>query len=353
MHHASQGEPPTEQQQMRPPIVITGMHRSGTSFVASLMRQAGVDIGSRLLPASRGNDLGHFENADFVDFHRRQLGLLGLDDAGWVAPDDATLQEPARADAARILAENARRGSWAWKDPRTSLFLDFWKDIAPQAYFLFVYREPAGVVDSLFRRGDRIIKFLPEMAIRAWICHNRRILTFLRSNRSRCLLAAVERVAQHPRQLLEIVSKGFNAEIDLEADSPFDPRHMRLGQSSRAALLRHFAPEVGDLYEELQSEADLPSTAAPPVRSSKEAASQALLLEWLEAATANSPPQQTEVRNPQTPDEGNDIGQEPSLVENALKTLREEMDVYRGEVSSFVSQVDRSFGEIRTGESNG
>ena len=37
------------------PIIITGMHRSGTSLAASLLQSMGVDIGDELVGAMRGN----------------------------------------------------------------------------------------------------------------------------------------------------------------------------------------------------------------------------------------------------------------------------------------------------------
>src|SRR6185503_8310671 len=54
-------------------IVITGMHRSGTSLVSSLIQEAGISIGDRLQGASKGNLRGHFEDSDFYNFHE---GLL-------------------------------------------------------------------------------------------------------------------------------------------------------------------------------------------------------------------------------------------------------------------------------------
>ena len=46
---------------MSGPIVITGMHRSGTSLLASLLRSSGLHLGDRLLPPSRANQPGYFE----------------------------------------------------------------------------------------------------------------------------------------------------------------------------------------------------------------------------------------------------------------------------------------------------
>jgi hypothetical protein len=56
--------------------------------------------------------------------------------------------------AAEILAARAGRPLWGWKDPRTCLFLDFWKARVPQAQYLCVYRNPLDVILSLARRGE-------------------------------------------------------------------------------------------------------------------------------------------------------------------------------------------------------
>ncbi|MEY2858272.1 MAG: hypothetical protein RLZZ74_2584, partial [Cyanobacteriota bacterium] len=43
-------------------MIITGMHRSGTSLTASLLQSAGVNLGDRLMSEDRGNSKGHFED---------------------------------------------------------------------------------------------------------------------------------------------------------------------------------------------------------------------------------------------------------------------------------------------------
>lgn len=246
----------------RPPIVFAGMHRSGTSFVASFVREAGIDMGARLLEASRGNELGHFENAEFVGFHQRQLVLHGYDAAGWITPGGLVPDGPAIAEAVAIVASNGRSGPWGWKDPRTSLFLDFWLSIVPEAYFVFIYREPAEVVDSLFRRGDKAISLSPEMAVHAWLSHNWNLLNFCRAHRSRCILANIAAVVENPQAFLQLVATRFAPEIDTEVSSPFDESlmHVALTDSPLPALLRHFVPECGALFDQLEDEADLRGT---------------------------------------------------------------------------------------------
>ena len=44
------------------PIVVAGMHRSGTSLVAGYLQSLGVDMGARLLAADHANPRGYFED---------------------------------------------------------------------------------------------------------------------------------------------------------------------------------------------------------------------------------------------------------------------------------------------------
>ena len=58
-------------------MLVLGMHRSGTSLLARLLQQCGIDIGSRLLGGSVGNEHGHWEDAFAVEMHERLLASMG------------------------------------------------------------------------------------------------------------------------------------------------------------------------------------------------------------------------------------------------------------------------------------
>jgi hypothetical protein len=47
-------------------LIVTGMHRSGTSLLASFLRAAGINLGENLYPADSANPLGYFEDLDFL-----------------------------------------------------------------------------------------------------------------------------------------------------------------------------------------------------------------------------------------------------------------------------------------------
>ncbi|MEM7034937.1 MAG: chromosome partitioning protein ParA, partial [Chloroflexota bacterium] len=58
-------------------VIITGMHRSGTSLVANVLQQGGLNIGQNLLGPGHGNLRGHFEDQDFFHFHDSVLNRMG------------------------------------------------------------------------------------------------------------------------------------------------------------------------------------------------------------------------------------------------------------------------------------
>src|SRR5947199_6137561 len=90
---------------MSAPLLLAGMHRSGTSLVASWLARAGVDLGRDLLPADAGNPTGYFEALSFLDLDRRMLLAAtpeepGHRDWGWTesgrstAPASPSMRSP-------------------------------------------------------------------------------------------------------------------------------------------------------------------------------------------------------------------------------------------------------------------
>ena len=210
---------------MRPPLrlAVTGMHRSGTSFVASLLAAWDVRMGERSVPPDRGNPAGYFEDVDFLDFNRRVLVACtppeeGHRDWGWTESEtfDAG-QLPAHRDAAATLvAARDRTGRpWGWKDPRTSMLLDFWDDVlGPDARFLFVYRHPWEVADSMLRTGADVWLTHPGYPARIWTAYNRRLLDFHRRHADRTLLVSTNRLMSDPDAFAAAVRRRFGVEAE-------------------------------------------------------------------------------------------------------------------------------------------
>jgi hypothetical protein len=145
-------------------VCVTGMHRSGTSVIAGALRFLGVSLGDpdRMLRPGPDNPKGYFEIQSIVQLDDELLAHLGgawdqppVLDQGWEL--DATLV-PFRARAGEMLDETfgaaeQRAAVFAWKDPRLSLLLPFWRTVTPIATTIVVVRDPLEVAASLGARG--------------------------------------------------------------------------------------------------------------------------------------------------------------------------------------------------------
>ena len=165
------------------PILILGMHRSGTSFLANLMQSLGVFIGDDLVGAQKGNPRGHFEARPMLEFHQRLIAARtsgkrkAFDEDMLVQePLSQDLSEEERAEAVSLIEAMRRPGPWGWKEPRTCLFLDAWLDLLPGSRLLLVYRHPLEVQQSMLRRSHWDLALFPDQAMRSYVVHNRALL---------------------------------------------------------------------------------------------------------------------------------------------------------------------------------
>src|SRR4051794_34893899 len=140
------------------PVAIVGMHRSGTSMVARLLQQAGLNLGNEanLMRPAEENPEGFYEHLQFVRLNNEVLNIAG---AGWDCPPpagfnwDDTALDSIRAQARHVAIPLEERLPWGWKDPRTSLTLPFWRSAFGPLQVVAVVRNPLEVVTSLHRRN--------------------------------------------------------------------------------------------------------------------------------------------------------------------------------------------------------
>ncbi|MEH1913875.1 glycosyltransferase [Nostoc sp.] len=240
-------------------FIITGMHRSGTSLSASLMESAGVNIGERLLGIDTGNSKGHFENLDFVDFHRYALRSQGISQEGWTIQKGIDIPPQLFDKAKLIIAENATLNNWGWKDPRTTLFLDYWNNLLPQAYFIFTYRSPWEVIDSLYRRGDEIFYSNPKYALQIWMHYNKIILDFYHQFPDKSILLNIDSVITDYTIISKLCANKFDIKLKEPSEGIADKSLMTnlASNAHRQMLIKRFFPEAVELYNALNNQADL------------------------------------------------------------------------------------------------
>ncbi|OAB62032.1 hypothetical protein AY599_06460, partial [Leptolyngbya valderiana BDU 20041] len=250
-------------------FIVTGMHRSGTSLVASFLEEMGVRLGDRLYPSDRFNPRGYYEDLDFLTFQRRILiASCHSQDGGW--PDwgwteNETLDKSkfvAYREAARQLLETRKSlRLWGWKDPRTALMLEFWDELCPDANYIFVYRYPWDVSKSVSRTNPYIFNEASDFGLRVWDYYNRHILEFYKNHRDRCLLVSCNAIVCHPELFGRKVGEKFNS-IDLSIDAAAISR--RLSQKLFGSLdgdspeVRQLPSRYWNRLTELEENADIP-----------------------------------------------------------------------------------------------
>jgi hypothetical protein len=240
-------------------LVVTGMHRSGTSLVAKYLAEAGIDMGAELIPPDVGNPHGYYEDAQIHDLHRRMMRKAGIEDTFTVTRDRLPLafDDSDIAEARAIVAARATGPAWGWKEPRTSLYLDLWSQVLDDAVFLFLFRRPDAVLDSLMRRAsNESIVERPATGLELWRIHNEEMLRFWTREPGRSIWLETDSFVADPEPLLsKLRSLGFDLRSlpigDVKAPGAF---HQDVRVRARAVTLRNRGEwrHCSHLYEKLQ-----------------------------------------------------------------------------------------------------
>jgi hypothetical protein len=151
-------------------IVVTGMHRTGTSMIAKILRLGGLWLGrdEDMIDPAPDNPEGFFEHARVVRLNDELLEATGgawdhPPSTGPLAADDPRVRG-LHERALDIIADLSATRPWGWKDPRTALTAPFWLDVLPEPRFVICVRHPVEVAISLKRRNQ--ISYL--LALTLW-----------------------------------------------------------------------------------------------------------------------------------------------------------------------------------------
>lgn len=137
------------------PIIVLGMHRSGTSLVAGLLHRLGVFMGSDF--PTDDSPWCHYEDPLFVSLNQQLLSSAG---GSWRNPP--ALESLWRSSHAyneqiqRLIRDRSTHDHWGWKDPRTCLTIPIWHHHttlwSPPKYVM-VWRERNHIIASLLQRA--------------------------------------------------------------------------------------------------------------------------------------------------------------------------------------------------------
>tara|TARA_A100001015_G_scaffold218269_1_gene245323 strand:+ start:1759 stop:2631 length:873 start_codon:yes stop_codon:yes gene_type:complete len=147
------------------PIIVIGMHRSGTSMLSRILEEIGIFMGDK-------KDINN-EALFFLKFNEYifKQALARWDDPENIkCTSDIFDQNIIRAykkqansfsvikylGFKRIIKYkglNKMDFNWGWKDPRNSFTLNIWRQIYPDAKVIHIYRNPVDVANSLRQRS--------------------------------------------------------------------------------------------------------------------------------------------------------------------------------------------------------
>ena len=152
------------------PIIICGMHRSGTSLISRLIESQGVFMGHK--------KQGDNESTFFIDINE---AIFKLVNASWDNPSNFYYTNQFFDDnIGDIITKNLNsrkaieyfgysrylinhnfhkiKYPWGWKDPRNTFTLDYWKALFPSAKIIHVYRNPVDVANSMRTRQQNFME---------------------------------------------------------------------------------------------------------------------------------------------------------------------------------------------------
>ena len=238
------------------------MPRSGTSLIASLLHKSGLNIGERLVAPGRGNPHGSFEDLDFFTFHDKALRDRGQ--TVFATPEFTFVPTLEELTKARSLIEERRRlPIWGWKDPRTTLFLEFWHQLLSDLCVVLVYRHPLEVLLSLVRRGDMYCVGLLE-GLAAWHTYNSFIKVFYERYPDRCILVHSYSVVDQIDEFESAINHKLQVETNIDHNTfqslyvPEDLRRLAITTDAET-ILDAVHPAALNMYRQIDAIADMPS----------------------------------------------------------------------------------------------
>jgi len=163
-------------------VIISGMHRSGTSFLARAFNLMGMNLGgfeeltSDEWRPMKDNLRGHWENKQVL---RLTEETLSQNNGSWSKiPTNISINEELSKKIELFIKHISSKPSLAFgfKDPRILLCLNEWRPYLPKSFVLIgIFRNPTSVAESLKKRND----FSYDISINLWKKYNEYLLQYL------------------------------------------------------------------------------------------------------------------------------------------------------------------------------
>ncbi len=217
-------------------LLITGMHRSGTSMIAGLVEQYGVNqLGKTPMSAAADNRDGFYEDIALIEISDE---ILRISESSWDVPAITAKSHLRKNSFLESLIQTSRKDvfqlrqdigePWFIKDPRICLTVNEWKRILLlNIPLIFIVRNPHDVASSLMQRNNMD----PKRALAIWYRYNSALLRSV--ERDQILVLDYDLTCSKPgaaqagvESFLEtFLSRGDNSAFEIEKQVIFNPRN--------------------------------------------------------------------------------------------------------------------------------
>lgn len=247
------------------------MGRCGTSLTTAIIGILGVDLGptERMLTTDPyDNARGYWEQQEIYEINEEILRAFG---GTWERPPDlppgwehspalAATRDRARSSLVDLFG-TAEKKRWAWKDPRASVTLPFWRDLIGEMDYVLCVRNPADVAASLAKRDIKELYFEDSVAL--WLHYMRAALENTQG-RKRLILCYEDYFLDTDRQLRRLAEFVYGPgaqlsdEIHHRVESFIEPdlwRNRDFVEETETDHVRAISPEATGLYARLSKHA--------------------------------------------------------------------------------------------------
>ncbi|MCK5902133.1 MAG: hypothetical protein KAG28_03210 [Cocleimonas sp.] len=228
------------------PIIILGMHRSGTSCLAGSLEQAGLHLGE-VLQFNLYNKKGNRENPAIMALNESVLAENG---GSWRAPPKGEIKwtgEQAE-ERDRIISQFSQEAVdyWGFKDPRTLLTFDFWRQGLPDHFKIIgTFRHPFEVVSSLANRPEPIHVPISE-GLALWEYYNKIFIRLQNKYKFYTLSFNLDKADYLIK--LDKILKAYHLKTNLQSVDFFETE---LQHQKKSALKITVPDSIATLYQDL------------------------------------------------------------------------------------------------------
>jgi myosin heavy subunit len=321
-------------------ILVVGHEQSEYKSVLKLLNAAGMGLAN---PSARdGMQADEISKTILKNFQNNSSEITQLS----VSPVWNGL-------ALDLMMANIEKPMWCWADPSSVSLLNYWKSLDSQLAFVFVYDNPNEFILKNFSNTMPLSAEAIKTKVNEWCLYNKALLNFYNRNKESSLLVNSQQISEDSKGYLQYVEDQIGIPLLIDTNLQNDSRlkdllkveteyalgdfslreesiDKGLSQYLADELLQQF-PQITELYEELESVANLPSTATHPLKASVYDA-------WV-SLSATKKNNQKILKDKAT---------ELEKIENKNKKLDEQVTAYECEKKSFLAENELLLTQLHT-----